>query len=112
MDNKKTSTLTDFGKFCKTVRIMHELSSPKWAELLETSAQTVTAYEHGRKELTTTFKLKVADVLNAVDKARLSEFNEQFLIPDGVIYINHLNESQKDLVQSVLNGSVKIVDTE
>lgn len=107
--SRTVSTPNQFGKFCSKLRIDADLTAPEWAKLLETSTQTVNAYEYGRRDLDIPFLAKVAVVVGKYAPEALAEFNENFVASKGVIFTGSLTQEQKELIAGVLNGTVRAV---
>lgn len=105
---RTVSTLTAFGKFCSKLRIDLDISVPDWAKALDTNAQTVKSYEYGRKELDVPFLIKLGELISEKSPKSLTEFNNQFVIPTGVVFINGLTDEQRELVIGVVNGTISI----
>ena len=113
MENKQRkprspSVLNDFGKFCSKLRIDLNITVPDWAKALETSAQTVNNYEYGRKELELPFLLKLGKLIAQKSPASLVEFNNRFVIPTGIVFIDGLTAEQRELVIGAVNGTIRI----
>ena len=107
--SRTVSTPNQFGKFCAKLRIDANITAPEWAKLLETSTQTVNAYEYGRRDLDIPFLAKVAAVVGKYAPKSLAEFNEEFVLAKGVIFTGSLSQEQKELIAGVLNGTVRAV---
>ena len=98
-----------FGKFCKIVRVKAELTAPEWAKRLETSTQTVNQYELGDKRaLGVVFLQKVANLVAEVSPEDLAQFNKEFVLGQGIVFIHNLTEEQKALIAGVINGTVQV----
>ena len=98
-----------FGKFCKIVRVKAELTAPEWANRLETSTQTVNQYELGDKRaLGVVFLQKVANLVAEVSPEDLAQFNKEFVLGQGIVFIHNLTEEQKALIAGVIDGTVQV----
>lgn len=98
-----------FGKFCKIVRVKAELTAPEWAKRLETSTQTVNQYELGDKRaLDVVFLQKVANLVAEVSPEDLAQFNKEFVLGQGIVFIHNLTEEQKALIAGVIDGTVQV----
>ena len=102
-----------FGKFCKIVRVKAELTAPEWAKRLETSTQTVNQYELGdKREVDIVFLQKVANLVAEVSPEDLAQFNKEFVLGQGVVFIHNLTEEQKALIAGVIDGTVQVAAAE
>lgn len=98
-----------FGKFCKIVRVKAEITAPEWAKRLETSTQTVNQYELGDKRaLDVVFLQKVANLVAEVSPEDLAQFNKEFVLGQGIVFIHNLTEEQKALIAGVIDGTVQV----
>ena len=102
-----------FGKFCKIVRVKAELTAPEWAKRLETSTQTVNQYELGdKREVDIVFLQKVANLVAEVSPEDLAQFNKEFVLGQGIVFIHNLTEEQKALIAGVIDGTVQVAAAE
>lgn len=102
------SLLNNFGKFCSKLRIDLGYTLSEWAEELGISTQTANAYEFGRKELDTAHLVKVGRLISKKVPHALVEFNNQFVIPAGVVLLDGLTKEQISLIIAAVNGTVRL----
>lgn len=105
--------LNNFGKFCSKLRIDLGYTLSEWAEELGISTQTANAYElFGRMELDTTHLVKVGRLISKKVPHALVEFNNQFVIPAGVVLLDGLTKEQISLIIAAVNGTVSLEPVE
>ena len=98
-----------FGKFCKIIRVKAELTAPEWAKRLETSTNTVNQYELGDKRaLDVVFLQKVANLVAEVSPEDLAQFNKEFVLGQGIVFIHNLTEEQKALIVGMIDGTIQV----
>lgn len=105
-------SLDVFGKFCRKIRIDLDIDIVTWAKELETSSQTVNAYEYGRKTPDIIFLGKLSKLIATKAPQYLQEFTEQFTLSQNVVFTSGLSVEQMALIKGVLNGSVRLSPSE
>lgn len=93
--------VTNFGKFCRKLRIDNNELLYNMAEKLEVSTAFLSKVENGRKKPPVEWKSRLTE-LYSIDAARLEELEQSFFEARNSesIDISHMEESDKNLMLS------------